>query len=241
MQIAKLFIFGDTVAFGQGGIQQQRVTRRLDKYYSGRVGGERVRITNRLDKVYNPDCLQLLFKDIDNAYYYYSFIYSSRKLRLIYQDYRTLGNITQATLVQYILPELIRFQQEYTIVSIDDSLLRLENDLEDEDVFELPLGLIPEIALSNTAFYTLIQGRIDVDSYNLAIIVLKNMPVLVLDRASTYKGKFQREIENRSILYTLDIWPPNSLDLNCIKNVQALMKVRLNRLLYAGTNKQLIA
>lgn len=46
------------------------------------------------------------------------------------------------------------------------------------------------IALSDAAFHALIQGRIDVDGYNPAIIALKNIPILVLDRASTYKGEF---------------------------------------------------
>lgn len=99
---------------------------------------------------------------------------------------------------------------------------------------------MPEIALSDAAFYALIQGRIDVDGHDPAIVALEKMPVLVLDGASTHKGEFQREIENRSIPHTLDVWPPNSPDLNCIENVWALMKVRLNRLPRANSNEQLI-
>lgn len=36
-QMPKPFIFGDAVAFGRGGTQQQRVTRRPGKYCSGRI------------------------------------------------------------------------------------------------------------------------------------------------------------------------------------------------------------
>lgn len=104
----------------------------------------------------------------------------------------------------------------------------------------IPEGQIPRIALSDAAFYTLIQENIDIDGYNLAIIALKKMLVLVLDGTFTYKGQFQREIENRSIPYTLDIQLLNSLDLNYIKNVQALIKARINRLPYTTTNEQLI-
>lgn len=71
----KPFIFGDAVAFGRGGTYQQRVTRRP---------GE----------AFDPDCLKLLFKELENAYYYYGFICSNRKSRLIYWDRRSLGNIT---------------------------------------------------------------------------------------------------------------------------------------------------
>lgn len=102
-------------------------------------------------------------------------------------------------------------------------------------------GQIPRVALSDAAFYALIQENIDINRHNPAIIALKKILVLVLDGASTYKGQFQREIENRSIPYTLNIQLPNSLDLNCIKNVQALIKARINRLPYTGTNEQLIA
>lgn len=104
----------------------------------------------------------------------------------------------------------------------------------------VPEGQIPRIALSDAAFHALIQENIDIDGHNLAIIALEKMLVLVLDGASTHKGQFQREIENRGIPYTLDIWLPNSLDLNCIKNVWALMKARINRLPYATTNEQLM-
>lgn len=93
-QMPKPFIFGDAVAFGRGGTQQQRVTRRPGKGIYTAMGGERVRITNRIGKAYDPDCLRLLFKDIDNAYYCYSFICSSRKSRLIHWDRRTLGTMT---------------------------------------------------------------------------------------------------------------------------------------------------
>lgn len=95
-----------------------------------------------------------------------------------------------------MLPELVRFQQEYILAAIDES--RDESVSEDDD-FDPPIALIPNataisegqiprVALSDAAFYALIQENIDINRYDLAIIALKKILVLVLDGASTYKG-----------------------------------------------------
>lgn len=212
-QMPKPFIFGDAVVFGRGGTQQQRVTRRP---------GE----------AYDPDCLQPLYRDLENAHYCYGFICGTRKSRLIHWDRRVFGTMTQATLVEHVLPELVRFWQECTFAAMDDGV-------PEDTSFDPPPAYTT--ALSDSAFHAMIQARIDVDGHDPAIIALEKMPVLVLDGASTHKGQFQREIEYRGIPHTLDIWPPNSPDLNCIENVWALMKARINRQPHANTNEQLIA
>jgi hypothetical protein len=141
-----------------------------------------------------------------------------------------------------VLPELIRFWHECCLAAIDEG----DPYHPDHRHFDPPVHPIPHTALSDADFHELIQARVSIDGHDPATISLENMPVLVLDSASTHKGQFRegRTIEARGIPHTLNMWPLHSPDLNCLRILRMcghFMKARINRGRTATDNDELIA